>query len=111
MIFCIDNIYLIKIQFLKFSNYSTNKSKHITPIQITKHNACHNDWLTFGCLCNSGIKSVHAIYINNHAENGIKNSEIFSIYLCKIKAITTPKNAVKAERKFSFKALVLEYHP
>ena len=49
--------------------------------------------------------------MNNHAEKGIKNSEIFSTYLCKIKAITTPKNAVNAERKFSFKAFTLEYHP
>ncbi len=91
--------------------YSTNNNKHITQIPTTKHSACNNDWLIFGCLCNSGIKSVHAIYINNHAEKGIKNAEISSTYLCKIKAITTPKNAVNAERKFSFKALALEYHP
>ena len=91
--------------------YSTNNNKHITQIPTTKHNACNNDWLTFGCLWSSGIKSVHAIYINNHAEKGIKNAEISSTYLCKIKAITTPKNAVNAERKFSFNAFILEYHP
>ena len=91
--------------------YSTNNNKHITQIPTTKHNACNNDWLTFGCLWSSGIKSVHAIYINNHAEKGIKNAEISSTYLCKIKAITTPIKAVKAERKFSFNAFILLYHP
>ena len=104
-----NHIYIKKNQAKIY--HSTNKSKHITPIQITKHNACNNDWLTFGCLCNSGIKSVHAIYMNNHAEKGIKNSEIFSIYFCSNKAIPTHTNAVNAERKFSFNALALEYHP
>ena len=91
-------------------NYSTSNNKHITDIQITKHKACNNDWLAFGCLCNSGIKSVHAIQINSHAEKGIKNAEISSTYFCNIKAIPTHTKAVKAERKFSFKALALEYH-
>ena len=99
--------YLIDPQYL---NYSTNNNKHITQIPPTKHKACNNDWLTFGCLCNSGIKSVHAIYINNHAEKGIKNADISSTYFCNIKANNTHTNAVKAERKFNFNAFSLEYH-
>ena len=91
-------------------HYSTNNNKSITHIHNTKQNACIKDWLTFGCLWSSGIKSVHAIYTNNHAEKGIKNAEIFSTYLCKTKAKATPTNAVKAERKFNFNAFVLEYH-
>ena len=50
------------------------------------------------------------MYINNHAENGIKNAAISSTYLCKIKANNTHANAVNAERKFNFNAFVLLYH-
>lgn len=52
--------------------YSKNINSDISHIQIRKNNIWNKLSLVLFCLCSSGMRSVDAIYINDHVANGIK---------------------------------------